>query len=54
VDCHRNPQAHTGSVALAPPDGLPDEAFREMQLPVLVLAGTKDCGGSGFLDSGIS
>ena len=47
MDCHRNPQAHIGSVALAPPDGLPDEAFRDMQLPVLVLAGTKDGSDAG-------
>ena len=45
--CRRNPQAHIGSVALAAPDGLPDEAFREMQLPVLVLAGTKDGSDAG-------
>jgi len=31
-----------GSVALAAPDGLPDEAFGEIKRPVLVFAGTKD------------
>jgi pimeloyl-ACP methyl ester carboxylesterase len=36
-----------GSVALAAPDGLPDEAFREMQLPALVLCGTKDGSDAG-------
>jgi hypothetical protein len=36
------PQTNIGSIALAPPDGLPDEAFREMKRPVLVLSGTKD------------
>jgi pimeloyl-ACP methyl ester carboxylesterase len=35
-------QADIGSVALAAPDGLPDEAFREIKRPVLVLSGTKD------------
>ncbi len=35
-------RADIGSVVLAAPDGPPDEAFREMQLPVLVLSGTKD------------
>jgi hypothetical protein len=28
-----------GSVALATPDGLPNEAFREIKRPVLVLSG---------------
>jgi pimeloyl-ACP methyl ester carboxylesterase len=36
------PEADIGSVVLAAPDGLPDEAFREMERPVLVLSGTKD------------
>ena len=36
------PQTDIGSVVLAAPDGLPDEAFREMKRPVLVLSGTKD------------
>ena len=40
-------QADVGSVALAAPDGPPDEAFREMQLPVLVLAGTKEGSDAG-------
>jgi pimeloyl-ACP methyl ester carboxylesterase len=31
-----------GSVVLAAPDGLPEEAFREIKRPVLVLSGTKD------------
>jgi pimeloyl-ACP methyl ester carboxylesterase len=40
------PEVDIGSVVLAAPasilGGLPDEAFREMQRPVLVLSGTKD------------
>jgi pimeloyl-ACP methyl ester carboxylesterase len=36
------PEVEIGSVLLAAPDGLPDEAFREMRLPALVLSGTKD------------
>jgi pimeloyl-ACP methyl ester carboxylesterase len=40
------PEADIGSVVLAAPasllGGLPDEAFREIKRPVLVLAGTKD------------
>jgi pimeloyl-ACP methyl ester carboxylesterase len=36
------PEADIGSVVLAAPDGPPDEAFREMQRPVLALCGTKD------------
>ena len=35
------PPADIGSVALVAPDGLPDEAFRQMKRPVLVLSGTK-------------
>jgi pimeloyl-ACP methyl ester carboxylesterase len=34
--------ADIGSVVLAAPEGLPDEAFRAMKRPVLVLCGTKD------------
>jgi len=40
-------QADIGSVALAAPDGLPDEAFRGMKRPVLVLSGTKDQSDAG-------
>jgi pimeloyl-ACP methyl ester carboxylesterase len=36
------PEAEIGSVALAAPNGLPDEAFREIKRPVLLLSGTKD------------
>jgi pimeloyl-ACP methyl ester carboxylesterase len=40
------PEAEIGSVVLAAPasllGGLPDEAFREIKRPVLVLCGTKD------------
>ena len=36
------PEAEIGSVVLAAPDGVPDEAFREMKRPVLVLSGTQD------------
>ena len=36
------PEAEIGSVVLAAPDGLADEAFRQMKRPVLVLCGTKD------------
>jgi pimeloyl-ACP methyl ester carboxylesterase len=35
------------SVAFTAPDGLPDEAFREIRRPVLVLAGTKDQSDAG-------
>jgi pimeloyl-ACP methyl ester carboxylesterase len=45
------PQAEIGSVALAAPasllGGLPDEAFREIKRPVLVLCGTKDGSDAG-------
>jgi len=41
------PELDIGSVVLAAPDGLPDEAFREMQRPVLVLSGTKDQSAAG-------
>jgi hypothetical protein len=34
------PGVEVGAVVLAAPDGLPDEACREMQRPVLVLCGT--------------
>jgi pimeloyl-ACP methyl ester carboxylesterase len=44
-----SPQADIGSLALAAPDGLPDEAFREMKRPVLVLSGTKDQSDAGGL-----
>ena len=36
-----------GSVALATPDGLPNEAFREIKRPVLVLSGIKDQSSAG-------
>lgn len=36
------PEADIGSVVLAAPEGLPDDAFREVKRPVLVLCGTKD------------
>jgi pimeloyl-ACP methyl ester carboxylesterase len=36
------PEAEIGSVVIAAPDGQPDEAFREIKRPVLVLSGTKD------------
>jgi pimeloyl-ACP methyl ester carboxylesterase len=41
------PEADIGSVVLAAPDGLPDEAFREIKRPLLVLAGTKDQSDAG-------
>jgi pimeloyl-ACP methyl ester carboxylesterase len=45
------PEVDIGSVVLAAPasilGGLPDEAFREMQRPVLVLSGTKDQSAAG-------
>jgi len=41
------PEAEIGSVVLAAPDGLTDEAFREMTRPVLVLSGTKDGSDAG-------
>jgi hypothetical protein len=41
------PEADIGSVVLAAPDGVPDEAFREMKRPVLVLRGTKDQSDAG-------
>ncbi len=36
------PQAEIGAVVLAAPLGSPDDAFREMTRPVLVLAGTRN------------
>jgi pimeloyl-ACP methyl ester carboxylesterase len=41
------PELDIGSVVLAAPDGVPDEPFREMQRPVLVLSGTKDQSATG-------
>ena len=36
------PETEIGSVVLAAPDSLPDDAFRELKRPVLVLCGTND------------
>jgi pimeloyl-ACP methyl ester carboxylesterase len=41
------PEAEIGSVVLAAPAGLTDEAFREIKRSVLVLCGTKDQSGAG-------
>jgi pimeloyl-ACP methyl ester carboxylesterase len=41
------PEADVGSVVLAAPDGLPDETFREIKWPLLVLSGTKDQSDAG-------
>ena len=41
------PEADIGSVVLAAPDGLPDEAFREIKRPLLLLSGTKDQSDAG-------
>ena len=41
------PEAEIGSIVLAAPDGQPDEAFREIKRPVLVLCGTKDGSDAG-------
>ena len=41
------PKAEIGSVVLAAPVGLTDEAFREINRPVLVLSGTKDQSDAG-------
>jgi pimeloyl-ACP methyl ester carboxylesterase len=41
------PEAEIGSVVIAAPDGQPDEAFREIKRPVLVLSGTKDGSDAG-------
>jgi hypothetical protein len=40
-------RAEIGSVALVAPDGPPDEAFREVPLPVFLLSGTKDGSNAG-------
>jgi pimeloyl-ACP methyl ester carboxylesterase len=41
------PQAEIGSVVLAAPAGVPDQAFREIARPVLVLVGTEDKSDAG-------
>jgi pimeloyl-ACP methyl ester carboxylesterase len=41
------PRTEIGSVALAAPEGPPEEAFREMKRPVLVLCGTNDPSDAG-------
>src|SRR5215472_10871935 len=41
------PQAEIGSVVLAAPAGVPDEALRQMTRPVLVLVGTEDKSDAG-------
>ena len=41
------PQAEIGSVVLAAPAGVPDEAFRQVTRPVLMLAGTEDKSDAG-------
>jgi pimeloyl-ACP methyl ester carboxylesterase len=41
------PEAEIGSVVLAAPDGVPDEAFGEIKRPALVLSGTKDQSAAG-------
>jgi pimeloyl-ACP methyl ester carboxylesterase len=41
------PQAEIGSVVLAAPAGVPDEAFRQLTRPVLVLVGTEDNSDAG-------
>ena len=41
------PQAEIGSVVLAAPAGVPDEAFRQLTRPVLVLVGTEDKSDAG-------
>jgi pimeloyl-ACP methyl ester carboxylesterase len=40
-------EAEIGSVILAAPDGLADDALREIKQPVLVLCGTKDQSAAG-------
>ena len=40
-------QAEIGSVVLAAPAGVPDEAFRQVTRPVLMLAGTEDKSDAG-------
>jgi pimeloyl-ACP methyl ester carboxylesterase len=41
------PEVEIGCVVLAAPDGVPDEAFREVKRPVLALCGTKDGSDAG-------
>jgi pimeloyl-ACP methyl ester carboxylesterase len=41
------PQAEIGSAVLAAPAGVPDQAFREVARPVLVLVGTEDKSDAG-------
>jgi len=41
------PEAEIGCVVLVAPDDLPDEAFREIKRPVLLLSGTKDQSAAG-------
>jgi pimeloyl-ACP methyl ester carboxylesterase len=41
------PEAEIGSVVLAAPDGVPDEAFGEIKRPALILSGTKDQSAAG-------
>ena len=41
------PEAEIGSVVLAAPDGVPDEAFGEIKRPALILSGTKDQSATG-------
>jgi len=41
------PQAEIGSIVLAAPAGVPDEAFRQITRPVLVLVGTEDKSDAG-------
>jgi hypothetical protein len=41
------PEAEVGSVVLVAPEGVPDEAFREVKRPMLVLAGTNDRSDAG-------
>ena len=43
----REPQAEIGSVVLAAPAGVPDEAFRQVTRPVLMLAGPEDKSDAG-------
>lgn len=42
-----DPEAEIGAVVLAAPDGAPDDAFRYIKQPVLVLCGTEDASGAG-------
>jgi pimeloyl-ACP methyl ester carboxylesterase len=41
------PEAEIGSIVLAAPAGVPDEAFRQLTRPVLVLVGTEDKSDAG-------